>query len=331
MTNETQQPGQIRAVIRNVAVMFLWLSMLFGFALTVLGFFPSIHWTFELLSHLRLNVIWGSLPILLLALVLRRWWIVVLAVITCVINLMIIAPVWRTPHQPLRAKTTSTVCVANVLTSNTQYELFQRVIRKQRPDVVLLVEVGDAWTQALKPLHAKYPHRFYQPRNDNFGLAVLSKHPLTQSRRMKLGTYAMPAFQASVTLPQSDPLTLYLIHPIPPTSPRNVVGRDTYLSELTEKINAQDGAKLVAGDFNATPWSEVFESFTKQTKLRDTRVGQGMQSTWPAMIPTPFQIPIDHILVSDDVALYKRWVTAPVGSDHLPVCVEIHVGREHRR
>ena len=53
------------------------------------------------------------------------------------------------------------------------------------------------------------------------------------------------------------------------------------------------------------------------------RGDRGLQPTWSAGLPYLVWIPIDHFLVGRDVRVLHREVSPRIGSDHLPVLVEL--------
>ena len=58
------------------------------------------------------------------------------------------------------------------------------------------------------------------------------------------------------------------------------------------------------------------------TGLCDTRAGFGYQGSFPASSAI-LRIPIDHVLVSCEVGVRARRIGPDVGSDHLPVIVDL--------
>ena len=75
------------------------------------------------------------------------------------------------------------------------------------------------------------------------------------------------------------------------------------------------------GDFNATPFSRVIQSFTQNVGL--TR--QTLLPSWPAQLDLP-QLAIDHIFTSAGIrALGQETIGDNAGSDHYPVALTLAV------
>ena len=70
------------------------------------------------------------------------------------------------------------------------------------------------------------------------------------------------------------------------------------LARLTAQLNWLDGPSVVVGDFNMPPWSRPMRGLLGDTGFRAIRGGPG---TWPASTAAPLRLPIDHVLVRDDV------------------------------
>lgn len=83
---------------------------------------------------------------------------------------------------------------------------------------------------------------------------------------------------------------------------------------------------IVMGDLNATPWSRPFAWLRERTGLCDSRAGFGIQASFPAASAL-LRIPIDHLLASCPIGVRERRIGRDVGSDHLPVVVDLVVPR----
>ena len=62
----------------------------------------------------------------------------------------------------------------------------------------------------------------------------------------------------------------------------------------------------------------------RAARLHDSRLGCGIQPTWPAGRPLLWA-PIDHCLVSKHVIVHSRRVSGNIGSDHYPVVIDFSI------
>ncbi len=85
-------------------------------------------------------------------------------------------------------------------------------------------------------------------------------------------------------------------------------------------MRAVHGPVVVAGDFNAGPWSHGFQDFMAKTGLTRHATLAPTWPAWPIALP---QVALDHILVSGDLAVVRGGTGPAVGSDHLPVVAEV--------
>lgn len=84
--------------------------------------------------------------------------------------------------------------------------------------------------------------------------------------------------------------------------------------------------KICIGDLNISLWSPIYQSFRKQTKLRNVREGIGLLPSWPTFMGFGWlMIPIDHCLVSHDIRVMRAQTGERIGSDHLPLIIELEI------
>jgi endonuclease/exonuclease/phosphatase (EEP) superfamily protein YafD len=99
------------------------------------------------------------------------------------------------------------------------------------------------------------------------------------------------------------------------------------LAALAAGASAEPGPLVMGGDFNATSGHRHFRSILRQG-LRDAHVeaGRGWAVTWPRgfrLVPPVFRL--DHVLVSEGVAVLSATEGTGKGSDHRPVIVDLAV------
>jgi endonuclease/exonuclease/phosphatase (EEP) superfamily protein YafD len=279
----------------------------------------SLWWMLDLWSHFWPFFGLSMVPVVLWQGTRRRWgqfaWAVALTL------------VWLWPLRPYvvpRNRPSSfnlRIVVANLFAENPTPEVALQFLREQDADVFVLLEVDAEWMTHLTTLSDNYPFGKILPREDNFGLAVLSRRPLESVVQKRFGTARVPTLIAELTDP---PLRILATHPLPPMGATNTAHRDSQLTELAELCAAEDRATVIAGDLNITPWSSTFRNTLTLGRLADSAWGLGIQPTWPTWTPVPL-IPIDHLLTNRQVQTVRRHVGPTIGSDHRPVVIDVAV------
>ncbi len=216
------------------------------------------------------------------------------------------------------------ILMANVLSSNDDHERIARLIRREQPDVAGLVEVTHNWLADLEMARRDYPYHFELPAGGR-GLALwLRKKPLDPVLLDVPSPDGWPFLQVTIDL-GGLPCRLWLVHPANPFLRRGLNLGITELDALAERIARAGGSRIVVGDMNTTDGSPYFGDFLRISGLRDSRLGFGIQPSWPTW--SPLRIPIDHGFVSDDLAVIDRRLGPDIGSDHRPLILEVGPAR----
>lgn len=183
----------------------------------------------------------------------------------------------------------------------------------EQADVLVLIELSPGYAaslaQGLGP--ERLPHRHWLPRSDPFGLGIASRWPLRDLREER-NAAGIPTLRAVVQRP-AGAFELVALHPMPPLSPRWHAQLDTDLRGLRP---ASGLPALLAGDFNASPWSLGALGLAAGDWVR----ASSLQPTWPAAWPG---IPIDAVWTHGAWMRQGARVGPDIGSDHRPVCVTL--------
>ncbi len=291
--------------------------------LTLISFLADYSFVFNTASHFRLQFALGAGCCLLIFVYLRQKTGVGIALATLIINVWPVLFLYLPHQQTVSAADESVkILLMNVLSSNRDTEAVAEEIGRFEPDVIVLEEITPFWFSALRDLSSEYPHQIHEVREDNFGIWVLSQQPLSDKYILHSGPAQLPTATFIYTH-QGKSLRVIATHPMSPGSPRGVQWRDKQLQEITERFRTEKDLLLVVGDLNTTAFAPIFGQLTDRLDLRDSRLGFGLQHSWPAWSINPFMITLDHCLVSAEVYVAERTVGSYVGSDHLPVFVEI--------
>ena len=215
---------------------------------------------------------------------------------------------------------------ANVLLNNKDYGALLGLVRQTDPDVVLLLEPGLAWEQALRPLFAAYPHRVSLPLPNTYGLMLLSKLPLEDVQVRNLLQPHVPSVTAGLRLPSGDLIHFYGVHPEPPYPGDDSGERDAELVNVGREVRAAGHAAIVMGDLNDVAWSHTSRLFRRLSGTLDPRVGRGPYPTFPADLPW-LSWPLDHIFVTPHFKLVAIDRLPDIGSDHRPMLYVLCLAR----
>ena len=278
------------------------------------------YWVFELTTHFIEQACILAAVVTLLLLLRRHWR---LAAITAALTLGTAAE-WFTY---IRATTPSggwvtepadelVVVSVNVYSRNRNAEALHKWLQESQADVVFLSEVDPWWAARIESWKADWPHQIVHPRPDNFGLALISRHPIVDSHVFDLDG-PIPAVACRVQAPSGE-WTIVGLHPFPPVGRAYSQLRNQQLQAVAAHINTLAKPCVVVGDLNCTPASPMFQDFVAATGQIDSCRRFGWQPTWPARNRL-LRIPIDHCLCDPQVGVMERSVGPDVGSDHLPI------------
>ena len=236
------------------------------------------------------------------------------------------------PSDPGRSAAPLKILYANVLTSNTDPAPLLALIATEKPDLVALLEINARWkARLLAALAADFPHHSVHPREDNFGLAIFSRAIPGGGRVEFFADVETPSIDLTWFHPDAD-IRMVLTHPLPPGDERSNFLRNQHLEDLAKWRRfvaglAPSGAPpqpvLILGDLNATPWCPPVRRLLSETGLRPAAGDAGLLApTWP--VPIPFlRIPLDHALISPELACVSYRVGPDIGSDHFPLLLEV--------
>ena len=289
-------------------------------ACTLLGFAARHHWRLELISHFRVQYFWVLAVAVGVLAARRRFRTAMVGAVFALVNFVLIVPLYFGPDPPATDRPITRALSLNVHYYNRRYERTLKLIRDEEPDFVLLLEVTPDWIRALRVLYDRYPFSRLLPHGDSSVAALYSRLPIEPLMVPGQDDNRLPV---KLVLP-SGTLTLLCAHPPSPSSPLEFEVRNRQLEAIARWASAQRGPLMVLGDLNTTSWSPYFSDFLAVSGLSDSRLGFGVQGTWPSL-PLPLRIPIDHCLVSASVAVCARRVGAAVGSDHRPIIVDFTI------
>lgn len=292
-------------------------------AASLLAFFGEWWWVLDLVANLRPQL---AVVLSLAALGLwagRRVRSALAVAVVAGINLAAIVPLYFSPS-PGGVVTGERLRVMsfNVNSANTDSQAVIDLIRSEEADLVFLHETTADWEPILVGADLRY--QVFRAFDENlvFGTTVLAPEG-TQVEGKGFSRREPRAVEVRWQSPAGVEIRLLGIHPLSPDTEERSALRDAQIDYAARWAAEQPGRAIVAGDFNATPWSHTFRHLMAEGELRNSQRGFGLQPSFPATLPTALRLPIDHLLYTDGLRVIDRRLGPPAGSDHYPVVVDL--------
>ena len=296
--------------------------IILGLAGSWLGLLGRWHWALDQFSHFRWQYLALCIPSVAWTLWRKRRWLLMASLAILILNGWLIGSVSWSEH-PVGKMSDATLRVVslNVLTSNPNKEGVLNYLQRVDADVLFLMEVDDAWVQALEDLKKSHPHHLVQARRDNFGLAIFSRIPLKDAHFIWHRESQVASVEARA-VDQGHELVILGTHPLPPIGALGTAMRDAQLKSIAAHVATLDVPVLVIGDLNSAPWSHGMNVLKSGSTLTDRGMDSPAMPTW--RVGSIVAIPIDHALCTPPLVITGRKVGRYVGSDHRPL--EVAVG-----
>ena len=212
--------------------------------------------------------------------------------------------------------------IANVLVENRRARDLLELVQKVDPDVLLAVETDAFWVRELAVLDRDYPYRVKHPQENAYGMLLLSKLELRDTRLRFLMDDDVPSIATRLVLRCGAETDFYALHPRPPHAFQSSTDRDAEILVIGREIRKRDQPAIVAGDLNDVAWSHSTRLFRRVSDLFDPRIGRGLYASFHASYPL-MRWPLDHIFFSEDFRLVRLERMGSIGSDHFPMLVDL--------
>lgn len=306
--------------LRTFAGLGLLTAGFLGTLATILGFFGSTSWFFDLLSNFRFQLAVGLILIGLLYLIGFGRAVAFVFVVMGIVNAFLVAPLYMDDPAPAANDNSLRIVSFNVGAGRADTAELSTWVEESGADLVFLLESTEEWVGAVPADDIGYSISNEIPEDRLYGISVLGRDS-ANVEQLRLGVTRDPVMRVETDV-DGQAVVVYAVHPRPPDSQAKSEARDSLFEELAQLIGAESLPVIVIGDFNASPWSYAFRDFTTETELVNSQMGYGLAATWPTNWPITM-VPLDHMLHSDSLTTVGRDVGPNLGSDHLPLTVDV--------
>lgn len=289
---------------------------------TAAAFFGGIWWGLDLLANYRWQTMWAALFASVLYALSGRGLFTAVFIVAAVINLWLILPAWVGSHPAASGEDTIEVTHADLSGMLDDVEASIAWLVHGDPDLLLIAGAPADAIDAI--LVADGSSTLLNRGSTSSGVAVFARGDWTITTAFDAG--GEPVYR--ITVPSGagviDVVTAW--GPMA-TSGSTSDALDNRFTTITETVASSVNPVAVIGNLGATKWSTVSRSLLGATGLRDATEGFGYLSTWPTsdlpIIGRWVGIPIDVAYVGPELAPIEVIVGPDIGTDHLPLTIEI--------
>lgn len=317
-----------RPIILSLIDACLWLIELplpFAAALAVYGAVPGSHWAQEVAQDatpfLIVVLLIGAISIILSALIGR--YLSYLPILSIIVLTGALYPSMSNGKKLLasyasdivkpvptgeESKADSRLLYANALVGTVKPSLVKEAAQSSSTNLVTLTGVTETWLHEAN-LNESLPHAIEYPSNDDNGLAVYSKCPLSEVGKLNEPHVGPQTLTVTVSCEGLPPYTLFLTQFLPPLDQLNFDKNRERLAKLADQVNQTPGTIFITGEFYSSSFSNVFHDFARAARLKDAADGFGLIRSSQSTEPKHWLM-VDHLLY--------RGPVVPVKGESLP-------------
>jgi endonuclease/exonuclease/phosphatase (EEP) superfamily protein YafD len=290
-------------------------------AAVVGGLLDGVVWPGDPLALFRPQLTLLLLALSLLALATGSRRVALGGLATAALGAALLVPAVRDPEpESPGERPTVKVLALNLWHRNDDADAVANLIRRERPDVVALLELTPAWRRALAASLRPYATRAAEPASGSTGVGLYGRAHLREPEVVRLTDEGRPAVEARLDL-AGRTASLLVVHPPGTLLPDDARRHERELAAIGAWAREQGPGSVVCGDFNATPWMRSLRDVLSDGDLLAALPGGLFAGSWPALIP-PLRVAVDGCLVGSGVRA-RAELGPRAGSDHFPVLVEL--------
>ncbi len=294
----------------------------------------------DMLVSQQMLLAWWALGVLVVLVIMRRWKIVMLALVMCVLAFYPVVhgrTLWL-PKVDFATKPEGVIRVVscNINPENEQWETALVDLMGLDADVIVLLEIHPELSRAIRKrgmldesLYPYWAHRYWV-EDETSPCVIISRYPLSDFDHPTLPSADQHILHARVEHPSGH----YIVGLAHPSSPRdttrwNAGNRVTRLQAEAAMNSSQSESLpvLICADLNAGP-AQSRARVLRNAGLRQSKPVTRYGGSFPAQtnIPRALRVQLDDVWVIGDAYAIAWDAIDVLGTDHQAIVVDIKQG-----
>lgn len=316
------------AGLRTALIIMLFIGGGVGVVLSVAAFYGDTWWVFDWAANYRWQLFWGLLAAAIIYTLIARGFASIVFLAAAVLNAWVIMPLWMESQPAATGENGVRIVHADIYPGSTDTEFLLRWLLDTEADLLL---VSGTTAERMEPLTDEdRPYTIIaspEIAGDPGIVALgLEEWPVEV---VKTDTFAEPVYRITVGANGETTNVITAWGEIASNADK-ADQLSARLDTVTELTTSSSHPVTVIGNLGATRWTHGMRTMNDTTGLRDATEGSGYLSTSP-VIGIPFisgwiGLPIDVVLMTEEITPLELSTGPDVGTDHLPVTVVVGPG-----
>jgi len=315
----------VLAGLRTALIILISIAGGAAVLLTIGTFFRDTWWVFDYAANFRWQLMWGLAAAAVIHAIVGRGIAPVLFLIAAVVNAWFIAPLWMESQPTATGEDGILVVHADVYPRVDDVGFVLRWFLETEADLILVAGTTAERMELLARDDSPYSIIIAPDRPGVAGIVALATQdwPVEVTFSEDL---AEPVYRITVGA-DGEVVDIVTTWGDPGSSAKNADLLAARLAAVSDAVASASNPVTVIGNVGATRWTEGMETLRDANNLRDAMEGSGYLSTWPVsgipLIGSWIGIPIDVVLMTDEITPLQLSTGPDIGAEHLPVVVEI--------
>lgn len=315
----------VLAGLRTALIIILFIGGGIAVALTVAAFFGDRWWFFDFAANFRWHLFWGLIGAAILYTLIARGIASIVFLAAALVNAWLIVPLWFGTQPAATGEDGVRVVHADIYPGVDDSVFLMRWLFESDADLIL---VAGTTADRLKPLVADgspYSILVSPDRPDVPGIVVLGTKMWPVEVTYTEGL-AEPVYRITVGA-NGETIDVVTTWGDLASNSKDAHRLAARLEAVSAAINSASHPVVVIGDLGATRWTRGMAALRDTTGVRDATEGSGYLSTWPVseipLLGGWIGIPIDVVLMTDEITPLELSTGPDIGAGHLPLTVVI--------
>ena len=292
---------------------------------TIVGFFGSTWWLFDLVADYRFPLMVALVFVAIAYGLGYGRGAAVVFLLAAVVNAVLIVPLWISQQPKARVEDNLRVVTFDVEGNTDNRDEILSWLGSVGARIIFLQGTDAGWATDISA--AGLPYRILVAPDVSSGTTVLARADVDATIAPD-GDVA-PYVEIVTTLGGAT-LTLIGVDTEIPRSSGGADARLELFSVVADRVAAVETRVAVVGNLSTTRWSHAYRVLASDPPLRASEDGAGYWATWNVfpsfdipVIQRIIGLPLDHVLLSEDLTTTARTVGPDLGPNHRGVVVDI--------